>query len=471
MSQETSPLWKSAIIPVCGLLLFAAILWAAFSGGGEKQEVDRPELPDLSPAAAERRAQAIELQSDGQWCEARDQWRKFRESIEVDSSFWLPEIDANLKICQQRCEPGDVEMAKVGETIAVEPTAEPISTEPDDLLKYYPADKQVRAIGFMAITGTGSNADWGVLRSSSHFAHESQAVLVQRVLENDGDFVHFELQLPILSQKLLVSDQSLHLELPTGELLDEFYVLLDKRLARTIQWGIAPKYMAIRKTAEIFNQLDPQAESTLSWLAKRLRAAGVELDRDRDMQLVEKIETLAGHTFELIYHRELGMKSITTTAGDALPLQELTNFARRSGVLADFIFSEVLDKEVGETFTVDVEHLSSLLGVGYDVEARGELQMKRTEDQGDLAVMSVIGGEVILEGTVEGTQRKGVLRPKSGEVEYDRQSLFIKSAFVDWHAEVNFVSEDHLLFKATGVKNLDAKSYYRGKLVSDEEQP
>jgi hypothetical protein len=106
-----------------------------------------------------------------------------------------------------------------------------------------------------------------------------------------------------------------------------------------------------------------------------------------------------------------------------------------------------------------------LIGVDNEVDVRGSLTLKRDADKEGMAILKILGGEVLLEATADGARRTGSLVPKNGVIKYDPKSLIVRWSQIDWEASLNWVSEDHLLFGTEEVRQLDVKSHYEAEVA------
>lgn len=439
-------------------LIALLIVWVTFAGGDRSQEnLARPTEP-LPEELESLRHEAISFQQERKWCAARDAWRQLSEALGdgAQQAPWVEEARNNYQIANQRCEP-DSEMLGSGEVLSVEPTSQPAITEPN-LIQYYPQGKTIRSESLLDITGRGSNQTW--IAREAYFAYGGQFVVETTVLENTGSTVALEATLPLVAQHLAISEDRLRLTPPDSPLLYLFWQMGEPYLKAD------PWYRAARRLADLVNSIDPGLERSLTWFYQRLKANGIEFDRETtEAQLVAKIDALAGHRFRLVYAHGFGVQTIEMLSGEVLPRDDVASFARNFGLLMDYVVSEVDRIEVGEMFEVKVADVARMIGMNYDVDVAGSITLRREKDENGLAVMSVAEGEVVVEGNVQGVRRKGMLRPKTGIVKYDTKALFVRQAQIEWRADFNWFSEDHLLFGTRGMREVDARSYYEAQQI------
>jgi hypothetical protein len=445
------------------LAILGGILWTGRHQVRPPEPVSATPLPDDLKAL---RADAQSLQAKKEWCPANEKWKELKESLEGKPEFggYLQEANANQQTAERRCNP-DETMVGPGTEIKVpkQPDGPLSHVSEADIIRDFPQDKRVRSLGLMDVTGRGSNQVW-VFRSDAYFVYKAFARLETRILENNGTSIEFEVTIPEVSQILTVSNKTVQFAAMDSPILA---TLWDQIEATTLE-PMIPGYLIIPRVFDMLNTVDPIGKRMLTRINAWLNAFGFDLASLPEAQLTARFDQLAGHKVRLVYVPDFGIQTIEVLEGDLLPKDDLLSFARNSGVLTDYVVSEVLRTEVGKTFEVDARNLVRMIGLNYDVDVEGAITLKREEDKGGLAIMSVVGGEVRVKGNVDGIRKEGTLIPRKGTVEFDKNNLFVSWAQMEWKIDLDWVSNDHLLFGTKLVRDLEVKSHYGGKWISND---
>jgi hypothetical protein len=403
---------------------------------------------ELPPELIAVRDAARIHQDAREWCDAEKKWQELAGKAGKFPDL-KAEAEVNGRLARERCAPkGRLVGPNDGPaTVPAENDSTDAST--DDLLKHYPAGRVVRSLALMNIAGSGSNQKW-MFSGEAHFVYQARGVAETTILANNGSRIEFEWGVKQIDQNLVVSNQTLQLAPIDSPLLQVVWGQIDQKLRQL------PIYRLVRVLAES----DPDLKKTLTWINER-----IVLLPAQEFQYVELIDALSGHRFKIEYVADFGVRTIEVLEGDAVPEDDLLFFAERSGLLTDYVIGEVLQKNVGDEFSVDAKQVVRMIGLRYDVDVSGEIKLKREADEGELAVMSIVGGEVVIEADVQGVRRRGWLTPSAGTVKYHRVNLLVTEARVDWKADVSWATEDHLLFGTKGVRQLETKSYYEAALA------
>lgn len=420
------------------------VLWVINDGNGENG--DPPEPP---PELLALRTAAREFQDARQWCDAEKSWQEL-----ADKAGKFPDLkaeaDANGRLARERCVPSSPVVGPNDGPVTVPTANDSTVASSDDLLKHYPAGRVVQSLALMDLAGRGSNLKW-VFKGDAHFAYEARGLAETKVVSNNGSRIEFEAAVKQIDQNLVVSNKTIELAPIDSPLLQVVWDQFEGKLRQI------PVYRLVRILADA----DPGLKKTLTWINDRI----VPLSVDQEFQYVELIDALSGHRFRIEYVSDFGAKTIEVLEGDAVPEDDLIAFAERSGLLADYVMGEVLRKNIGDEFSVDARQVVRMIGLRYDVDVSGEIKLKREPDDGELAVMSILGGEVVVEADVEGVRRRGRLLPAAGTVKYHRATLLVTEARVEWKADLSWATEDHLMFGTKEVSNPEAQSYYEATLA------
>lgn len=461
--------FKVTSLALCGVIAaLGAIVWTASweqpppgpgtqpgSPPGEENGTDGPRIDVL-------RTEAYELQRQQKWCEARDKWNEVLP-VAKESNEGLIEAETNLKLVSGFCEPG---RKPVSELKVPEPPEyqRPAEIPEADLVSFYPDGRQIRSIGFANISGRGVNEKW-VFKGESNFVYQYRVEASSTVKENSGTAVEFDIQFGDVVQLRASSQRTLELKMPESPLLAVVWPKIEQNLLNHV-----PVYQQVKTLGSIGTVLDPNAKRTLTYLSEILRSGDVKLGDD--VELATQIEQLSGLHVEMEYVSGLGVTYIKVLDGEQIDPDDLERLAVNSGVLMDYFVSEAAAHQ-NEPFQVRVEDVSGLVSLGYDVTPRGYLELQAQKavagaDKNDVT-MKISGGEISVEGNVDGVHTSGYLKPEEGVVHYDAQSKFVRSAKIGWQGRSEWFTTNHLLFGTKKLRQVKLETYYDANMVSGTE--
>jgi hypothetical protein len=187
----------------------------------------------------------------------------------------------------------------------------------------------------MSAQGSGRNQRW-VWKEEAHFVYELSGLLELNVERNTGDTVEFAIAIPSLSQNRATSNEAIALAPIDSPILSEIWRELEVNVFESV-----PGYHVARRLVQIAEIVDPAGRQTLTWFYRRLKQAGVDLPRDKNIELVSRVAELSGHRLKLIYVRDFGVQSIDVVEGDKVTRDELVTFAQRSSHLMDYVLGEL----------------------------------------------------------------------------------------------------------------------------------
>lgn len=434
---------------------------ASQSGGGESNGKKPPEA--TVEAWTEDRQRALELQRDGQWCEAAEAWDAVLKKLPAKSA--APDRDEaqeNKRLADARCRPEKPPVAE----LQVEPPAadrKPAKPSESDVLKFYSPGRKVRSVAWFNVTGTGSNSKW-LVRSNANFLYQYRIALETTVKQNDGATVVFEQEFAAVDEVMAISDQKFELQFPQSPVLDVLWSEIDRQLR------LVPIYRVIKLVAKSYNTLDPNAERLLTRLGRFV--PGIE--KAHQIELAERVKDLTGHKLEITYIAGLGVSFVKTLTPEdaALDPDTLNQIARGSSLFADYYISQVDSAEEGEIVPVRAEDVGALFSIGDQFSASGQIELKKVGPPGGAAeahLLKVAGGSLEIEASDDGVTRRATLTPKAGAVDYAPAERLVRRAMLEWHTDTLWATRDHLLFGTTSTRNLDITSYYEAELVSHVE--
>lgn len=471
---------RSRFLPVMAVLAVAVVLVIAL-----KRPPDNPEKEDKKPtttaqeptslmteAQQKLQAEATQLQQDQKWCDAGAAWKKLLAEIPHDASGELQsqrqEAEHNSRLCDNGCQPPKRVPAK-DERVEVAPPKEnpppPISGE--DLLTWYPLGKTVRSVGWLHISGRGTNSRW-VFKAESHFQYVYRLAAETKVVKNDSGsgLLTFEQTFLDVSQSRAVSRKTLEFSPPQNLLLSIGWTELERQVLNHV-----PVYVVARKLASQLDKIDPKAKRTLTWFQNALRQNGVEINNSDEIEFVTVIERVAGAKLRIEYATGLGVIGITRLDGVDLSEDELTQLAHASTVLMDYYLFPAANKKVGETWDVRASDVAQMvMPLAVDTVVDGSLTLTRLKDESaDVALLKAVRGDLLLRNNDQLRQQHGRLTIKSGSARFSKADHLIRSARLTFDADLDVQGRpDFLLFGTKAMRDIEVDSRYESEVVPDK---
>ena len=336
-----------------------------------------------------------------------------------------------------------------GKQVSVPRDPKPITTS----LDYYPEGKTIRHLTLFTIQGTGKNEFW-FINEELNFVYEYRVLAETKCLENTGQHATFLVDFKAVDEIRASSRHKLRWRDFDSPLLAAMWPQMDRQL------DLIPAY-------RLWRVLDPDGDQTLAVLEKLyggLRSL-LGLNGKDEVEIESRVKSLAGHKFQLVYAPDYGIQSIEIVSGPEMRADELIELAQRSGLVVDGLLMDALkDRRVGDQFNIDVSSIGNKIGVGYDLACKGAIRVKRGNDEGDLRVLEVGGGEIEV---FANANRHGRLRPMSGVIWVDPNSYFVKKARFEITGSTDWIDESHLLFNVKSLRGVSVSSYYEAELVKN----
>ena len=406
---------------------------------------------------------AHQLQEEENWCEAEKAWSQVLDRMGDDDSEQSFREDAlqNRDLARSNCQPGEAPIAE-RDIPRLPEDKRPKEVPEDEIARFYTRGKTVRSVAIFNITGTGTNTAW-TFKKDAYFAYEYRMVIETKVVDNQGTAVVFEQSFPEVVQVRAESQEELELHLPESPILAVVWQPVDREL------GAWPPYAYGKRIAELINIADPRLRHTLTTVSRWLKRNGVALLPDDDIAITVRPDRLAGLRFEIKYVSGLGVTHIKVLDGKELDPDRLRQLAYVASLFMDYFLAEGARKPANEPFDVRVQDVGAIFGLPYDVDPSGKLTFRkqREEDRDGerLSILELVGGDVLLQGTVDGIERSGEIKPLSGIVHYSDDKLLVP-AQATWQANARWFSKDHLLFGTEAMRNVKVETYYEADVKS-----
>ncbi|MGD0896810.1 MAG: hypothetical protein ABR915_03170 [Thermoguttaceae bacterium] len=352
---------------------------------------------------------------------------------------------------------------------------------PAILTNDYPVGRRIQSVAITEIRGVGSNEAW-IFKTDAKFCYQYKVAVDTEVTKNDGEQLEFKQVLTQVRQERADCGNS------TVELRDlppvfkQVFNIFEKLILDDV-----PGYRKIRNIADAVQRVDPRLQRTLTRGEELLEDWGV-LKKDWDkVEFAEQIEKLQGATVRLVYHPGWGVETVEVLDAkhnDWLSQTDLERLAYGSSLLMDHYVFPAREKQVNDSWEVDARHAADLFRL-YDVKVNGSIRVTRKQDvqwEGDpVAVLELTGGEVLVSGEV-GVRKEATLRPKpggtihyflpaAGGASHGKQWPFIRHASVEWDANAQWFTTNHLLFGTVRIWDLHMTSQYWARRVDKDKPP
>lgn len=447
----TALLPKSAPWLLIGLfsLGIAIISWLLWTGARRGDQIPRKELDA-------HRQNAYEFQIAANWCAAKKEWEQLKqETAGTEFADLRKEAEGNLALVTPLCKPVQPSVNEL--KVPAPPDNQRRAKLPEDkIVAFYPLGRTVRSLAYVDITGRGRNRQWAI-QVDAHFAYRYKFAVVTKVIENRGTAVVFEQDFPEVVQLLATSSEEVQFDPPPWA-----------QVVWTIAEKQVPVLIVVRKLAEEVNRLDPNAKRLLTAALRLTKRSGVPIEDDDPLGLAVQVEKLSGAKLQIEYVSGLGVTWVKVLKPiDLFNSDELTRLAHKLSPLIDFFIGEVAQMPAGETVEVPLADIAGLTDFGPGSEASGKLSLKNggtTPKHPDWVELLLEGGEVKVQGIVDGVERTGSLRPIKGSFHYDPKDLLVRRADAQWQAEINWVGQGNLLFGTERITDLEIRTFYEADL-------
>lgn len=471
------PQQRSRILPVIAVLASVVILVVTIKRwrDGEAIEPDKPtetlkQSPDRSADTALQslRETAVELQTSGNWCDAAAAWKQLLAAMPNEANEELAslrqEAEHNSRRTDQLCQAKQVP-AK-GEPVPVTPTKEnpPAPISADNLKEWYPKGKAVRSVGFLHISGRGTNKRW-VFQAESHFQYVYRIATETTVVKNDNgsDMLVFEQAFHDVSQSRAVSRKTLEFSPPDSLLVSVGWGEFERQVLK-----LNPVYVVVRKLVSQLDKVDSNAKRTLTWFQDALRQHGVEINTSDEIEYVTSIERLAGTKVRIEYVNGLGVVGITRLDGLELTQDELTQLAHASTMMMDYYLFPAANKKEGESWEVKASDVAQMvMPIAFDTVVDGAMTIKRLKDtSADIVTLQPLRGDLLLRHNGLNQTQQGRLSIKSGTAQFSKTDHIVRSARLAFDADIDVQGRpDFLLFGTKAMRDLHVDSRYEAEVV------
>lgn len=430
--------------------------------------IEQPTAVFADDTFADAKEEAYRLASDEKSCEAKEQWQEILRAASGNELLrhTAAEAERNIAFLEERCTPTE---PLVSEAHVPEPPQEekPAPILAEDLVKYYPQGRKIQSVALLHIEGRGTNRRWGI-RGDAVFQYVYRVPVETTVVLNEDNVVRFRQKFGVVAQMMAVSKEELQLDPPDDSLLDELLLAVDLAGRRN------PYYVAIRVGAGLVSKIalvaDPDLRTSLTWLHKHLKAAGVDISGSSNVTLISQVEKLSGAELELDYVNHIGVTTIRTSGVPVFTESELQRLAYNSSLLMDYFIFPSADKEVGDKWTVRTQDIGAILSLGYDTEITGEVTVSRgmdskTEAGEDIIVLAVEGGTIQAESWANGGDQSFRATVASGTAYYSLDDRYVREARLVVDASSLWASRHHLLFETERVRDVTAEARYEAVAV------
>lgn len=470
----TSMRWTFFALALLAALAAWALAWrtpaptAAFKEPSS-QEADGsadapPDAADPAPARLDHlRKVAFGLQAGRKWTDAEQAWQKYLAELPPDEkrNRDREEAEQNLELCKSQSGDPIVE----AEIPKLPPAERPKKVPDRDVEAWYPKGRKIRSIAVASATGRGKTAA-GIFEKPAYFAYQYVFELETTVVGNDGAAVEFEVVFKDVVQHLARCDEELELHLPDSPILETVWGEAETYLLPI------PAYRVFKTAAEIARIGDPHFKLPLTRFHNWLKLKGFKpLGDDVSVVVAARIDELAGLRLWMRYVSGLGVTKVKVLEGRLSDPRALERLARNSSLLADYFVGAVAAKKQGETVELPVDDLVGILALGYDVEASGDVTLRRAGEKpedGDRWVQLLVErGEVAVDAPEASSSRSVTVRPhQGGELWFSPAQKLVRRAKLEWAATAYWESTHSLLFGMKYEGDVTIKTDYWAELTS-----
>jgi hypothetical protein len=422
-----------------------------------------PEADEELPVLDDLRQNAFRLQADRKWADAEQAWRDYMAKLPSDDAHRRDrdEVEGNLDLCKRQSSEPIVEVKILPPAEADRPKEVPAR----DVKAWYPKGRRIRSLAVASATGRGRTTV-GVLQKPAYFAYQYVFELETVVVDNDGAAVEFEVAVKDVVQQLARCDEELELHLPDSPILEMVGGEADNYL-RPI-----PAYRVFKTIAEIARAQDPHFKIPLTKFLNWLKLKGIKpLGPDVSVEVAAKVDELAGLRLRLRYVNGIGVTRAKVLEGHVSDRRVLERLARNSSLFADYFVGIAADKSEGETMELRADDLVGILALGYDVEASGDVMLRKagekSEDEDSWVKLEIERGEVTVDAPEASNARSVTVRPQQGgEIWFSPAQKLVRRAKLRWAATAYWESPNSLLFGMKYEGDVAIKTDYWAELKS-----
>ncbi|MBW3599659.1 MAG: hypothetical protein KY475_20610 [Planctomycetes bacterium] len=232
-----------------------------------------------------------------------------------------------------------------------------------------------------------------------------------------------------------------------------------------------PRYRLVKATWKVFHGFDPKLKGALTQGKDLLKRLGWKIADRAEVEIVEQVEQLSEREFEIEYVSGLGVTYIKVTRGEPMTPHDLERLAHGGSLLLDYYIFPGANKEPGESWSVQAEEVSSLVAFGLDTTARGELKLKREQDEVDdqgrpIATLALVGGEVDFLSPSDPADHEARIRPKGKSIlQFSLDEKMLCEARLNWTMDTWWSGKGHLLSGLTKRRAINVQSYYEAARI------
>ena len=326
----------------------------------------------------------------------------------------------------------------------------------------------VLSTGYFEIHGQGTNQAWG-FKTQVNFDSKHRVMTCSVIKQNDGKTLVVEQEYPLVTQEVQTSTGTIELAWPKDQLLS---TLTDVSLKVLLKSN--PELLALQSALKFYEKFDPNYKRALTGLAKSLN---YDFEPSEHRKFNHAVKAMMGAKIRYTYINGLGVQQIEDISDKpALTMSELKRLAARAGLLTDYFILEVDSLREGQSKTLAVEEIAQMVTLPADFDVQGDFTFRKTP-QAELAAvprekgqhLTLSSGKINVSAMIEGLLRRARMSVTRGDVFLSRDDKLVTEARVEWESDLNWASEDDLLFKTTGQANLKFRSYYEARKLKPGE--
>lgn len=338
---------------------------------------------------------------------------------------------------------------------------EPIVLAPAELMKEYHVGDRFEHYTSHVVQGRGRSKTWFGIDADMNIFLDNASVLKTRVTEATAERVTVHVSIPRIEQQLVVSTRRLRVDPDLTPFGQQVWQFAADRLPPTVKW-----------TGELVDTLDPGGKRLLTYFCGKLWEQHYRKQNPYVKFAGQVDKRYQGVVLRIDYMKGKGVTSIHQAAGPPIDDDVVQTLGRRLGSAAflDYTIQQIIAsklKQPGDKTEVDVTELLGVLGLPWDIEAKGSVTLERLEDEDATStntndvkriVLAVKGGNVQLTVETEEGPRTGLIQPKEGKV-YVSERGMVETGYIDWEAKSQLVPRESLLIRVGEFHSGSFKSF------------
>ncbi len=439
--------------------LVAAIVYFSLNAGGDSQTSAVETGPE--------ELQFLQLQSDafakitqGDFENAKSDLEKAMELVQSHESLtqYKSSTQKNLAMINDRLSGAGVKEAPISNSNVTE-------ISDGDLRKYYPIGKTIQSSAILDIQGKG-RSEFFCFQGEGNFAYEYQLDIESKVLGNDGSQMQVELFFKNASEIMVDSQQEFSwrdLDAPILEAVWGGAEMLAKKYY--------PPYGKIKIAVKLLDNLLGIQDKLFAQFPKLLQMVGEEaMSQELPLDLSSEIKELTGCKLVIDYHRERGVLKVKATDGAPQKVELLEQLGRSYSPVSDYVIGKSTTTKIGENIDFNSYDIARMVVVDYDLDSDGTITVQRKKDADNQVQLAVVGGEVQISMRDNESVKTGTVRPTSGTIQFDPESLMVSKARIRWNATLDWVKSSHPLFGIKQTRDVRVTSLYEAREVKSVEK-